>query len=109
MADSKILIADDDRELVKLLAMSLKKAGYEVVIAMDGCQAVDFAHKHEPDLLILDVNMPAGSGMSVQERIGKVGALCAAPIIYLTGDKSDRVVQEAAKLGAFRILYKPLE
>ena len=109
MAASKILVADDDQAVVQLLAILLKKAGYEVIVAMDGFQAVEFAHKHHPDLLILDVNMPAGSGLSVQERIQKIAALCTARIIYLTGDKSDRVIADAGKLGAYKILYKPLD
>lgn len=109
MAASKILIADDDRQVLQLLSMSLRRAGYEVVNAVDGYQAVQFAHDHRPDLLILDVNMPAGNGLSVQQRLHKISACCATPVIYLTGDRSERVVANAKKLGAFAVLHKPFE
>src|SRR5262245_14076834 len=107
MPARKILIADDDKDLVKILGMNLMKAGYEVIVAVDVCQAVEFAHKHRPDLFILDVNMPAGTGISVQERVQKSLNLCMVPIIYLTGDKRPEVVKIAKKMGAFGVLYKP--
>lgn len=109
MPGPKILIADDDPDIVRLIAMLLRKAGYELYIAMDGCQAVDFAHRYEPDLYILDVNMPAGSGMTVQERIQKVGHLCTSPIIYLTGDKSDKTLEDIRKMTPYKVLFKPVD
>lgn len=109
MPPKKILIADDDRDLVRILGMNLMKVGYEVIGAADGCQAVEFAHRHRPDLYILDVNMPAGNGMSVQQRVQKSFNLCMAPIIYLTGDKRPEVVKAALQLGAHSVLYKPIE
>jgi CheY-like chemotaxis protein len=109
MGGQKILIADDDRAELKLLAMSLRSAGYAVIIAMDGYQAMDFACEQQPDLCILDVHMPAGGGLSVQQRIQQIPALYATPIIYLTGDKSSKVEEDAEKLGAFAVLYKPLD
>lgn len=109
MAAKKILIADDDRRILQLLSMSLRKEGYEVVNAVDAYQAIQFAHEHRPDLCILDVNMPAGDGLSVQERLQKIAALCTTPVIYLTGDRSERVAATAKKLGAVAVLHKPFE
>lgn len=109
MALAKVLIADDDMDIVRLIAMLLRKAGYEVIVAMDGCQAVDFAHRHEPDLYILDANMPAGSGMTVQERIQKAGHLCTSPIIYLTGDRSTKTMDSIRKMAPYKILHKPMD
>lgn len=109
MPTKKILIADDDPALVRLLGLNLQKAGYEVIVAVDGCQAVELAHRHRPDLYILDVNMPAGGGISVQERIQKSMALSMAPTIYLTGDKRPIVQATAKRMGAFSVLYKPIE
>src|SRR4051812_16244308 len=100
MTAQKILIADDDSALARLMGLSLRKAGYEVIVAADGCQAVEFAHKHKPDLYILDVNMPAGTGISVHERVQKSLNLCMSPIIYLTGDKREEVKVRAQQLGA---------
>jgi len=109
MGAQKILIADDDRAALKLLRMSLKSAGYSVIVAVDGYQALDFTCEQQPDLCILDVHMPARGGLSVQQRIQQIPSLHATPIIYLTGDKSPQIEDEAEKLGAFAVHYKPLD
>jgi CheY-like chemotaxis protein len=109
VAVPKILVADDDREMVKLLATMLRRAGYDVVVSVDGCQAMDTACKYQPDLLILDVNMPAGGGISVQERLLNLPAMCNCPVVYVTGDKSEEIVNRAIELGAVGILYKPFD
>jgi len=87
----------------------LRRCGYDVMVAVDGCQAMDSACKYQPDLLILDVNMPAGGGISVQERLVYLPPMCTCPVIYVTGDKSDEIVDKAIRLGAEGILYKPFE
>ena len=71
----RILIADDDRNLLQALTVRLDAAGYDVITTQDAYQALDFARKHRPDLLLLDINMPAGSGFSVHERIAKVNVV----------------------------------
>jgi DNA-binding response OmpR family regulator len=109
MPAKKILIAEDDKKVQRLLSMVLAKEGYYVINAADGYQAMDFASAHIPDLLILDVHMPAGGGISVQERLQNLGVLCAKPIIYLTGDHSDAVKSEIERLGAFALMYKPFD
>jgi DNA-binding response OmpR family regulator len=57
----KILIVDDERDIVKAVMIRLQGAGYEVVTAFDGAQGVFMAHKEKPDLIILDIRMPAGN------------------------------------------------
>jgi two-component system OmpR family response regulator len=109
MSLAKILIADDDAEIGTLLSVFLRNIGYEVITAVDGCQAVAFARRYEPDLLILDVNMPAGSGLSVHERIQKMQGINKRPVIYLTGDKSDRMLKTIQHMNPHRILHKPIE
>ena len=106
---AKILVADDDRQVQRLVSMTLTRAGYEVINALDGYQAVQLTTEKHPDVLILDVHMPAGTGVSVQERIQNIGAHCATPIIYLTGDKSERVRLLAKRLGAFALIHKPFD
>ena len=59
---SKILIADDELNVVKLLSARLRANDYEVIAAYDGAQAIQKAHKEKPDLIIMDIRMPAGSG-----------------------------------------------
>lgn len=109
MPARKILIADDDRQVLRLVSICLRKEGYDVVAAVDGYQALQFALDQRPDLLILDINMPAGDGMSVQERLRNNAAMCVTPVIYLTGDRQERITTNAKKQGGFAVLHKPFE
>jgi len=94
----KILVADDDRRLLESLTVRLENAGFEVRCAEDGYQAVQMANRWRPDVAILDINMPAGDGFSVHERIKTLrgGVLEGVPIIYLTGERSPRVTRSAS-------------
>ena len=105
----RVLIADDDRSLLAAILTRLKNAGFEVQAAQDGYQAVQIASRWRPDVAILDINMPAGDGMSVQERLTTMrgGLLGGVPIIYLTGEHSPRVDAIKRTNQAFAVLHKP--
>ena len=79
----KILIVDDERDIVKVLVIRLESSGYEVISAFDGAQGVFMAHKEQPDLIILDIRMPAGDGFSVAERLKRSTHTWTIPIIFL--------------------------
>jgi DNA-binding response OmpR family regulator len=81
----KILVVDDERDIVKVLVIRLQSSGYEVITAFDGAQGVFMAHKEKPDLVILDIRMPAGDGFSVAERLKRSSHTWTIPIIFLTG------------------------
>ena len=85
MKKCRILIADDDPSLLDSLSIRLTAEGYEVFRAQDGYQALAFARTHMPDLLLLDISMPAGDGFSVHERLKKFAMMRQTPIIYVTG------------------------
>jgi len=106
---TKILIADDDRDLLTSLSVRLEAEGYEVVCVQDSYQAVEQARKACPDALILDINMPAGDGFSVQDRVNKMTDLNGIPVIYLTGERSVRVTELAKAHHAFALIFKPFE
>ena len=108
MENSKILIVDDDEDLIKSLSLRLRNEGYDVVSATDGYQGLEKARIEKPDLLILDVKMPAGDGFSIQERLLTQGNVWP-PVIYLTGDKSVQTELNAKKFGACAIIYKPFD
>lgn len=104
-----ILVADDDVGLLRALTVRLEAEGYQVVEAQDAVQAVSVARRSNPDLLILDINMPAGDGFTIQQRIRAIDELHGVPVIYLTGERSTRVSYGAREAGACAVLYKPLD
>lgn len=105
----RVLIADDDRALLSSLSIRLKSEGYEVFCAQDSYQAVDQARKVWPDVLVLDINMPAGNGFSVQDRVHHMDLLKDIPVVYVTGDRSEAVAELATTHQAAAIVYKPFE
>lgn len=108
MEKPKILIVDDDKDLIHSLSLHLRNEGYDVVTATDGYYGLEQARSEKPDLLILDIKMPAGDGFSIQERLLTKGNVWP-PVIYLTGDKSIQTELNAKKFGAFAVIYKPFE
>ncbi len=114
MAKPCILLADDDASLTAALKKRLAHHGFDVMTVGDSYNALAQAVSRTPDVIILDVNMPAGDGFTVHERMRKIGAveqprLLDIPVIYLTGDQSLRLDDLASRLGAFAMLHKPFE
>ncbi len=109
MATKKIMIAEDCADTRRALGKLLQGRGYEVVLADDGYQGVEVAVRERPDLLLLDVHMPAGDGFSVHERILHHNDLELIPVIYMTSDPSFSVEQDAERDGAVALLHKPVD
>jgi DNA-binding response OmpR family regulator len=105
----KILIVDDERDIVKVLMIRLQANGYEVVTAFDGAQGVFMAHKEKPDLIILDIRMPAGDGFSVAERLKSSTYTFTIPVIFLTGSPETSAEEKAMELGARFYIKKPYD
>jgi len=105
----KILIVDDERDIVKALMIRLQGAGYEVVAAFDGAQGVFMAHKEKPDLIILDIRMPAGNGFSVAQRLKRSMHTFTIPVIFLTGSPEKNAEEKAMALGARFYVKKPYD
>ena len=105
----KILIVDDERDIVKALRIRLQSHGYEVVTAFDGAQGVFIAHKEVPDLVLLDIRMPAGDGFSVAQQLRKSTDTLHIPIIFLTGSPEKNSEQRAEHLGARFYIKKPYD
>jgi DNA-binding response OmpR family regulator len=105
----KILIVDDERDIVKALTIRLQRAGYEVVTAFDGAQGIFMAHKENPDLIILDIRMPAGDGFSVAEKLKESATTVAVPVIFLTGSPERDSEEKAMAVGARFYVKKPYD
>ena len=105
----KILIVDDERDIVKAVMIRLQGAGYEVVTAFDGAQGVFMAHKEKPDLIILDIRMPAGNGFSVAQRLKRSMHTFTIPVIFLTGSPEKNAEKKAMALGARFYIKKPYD
>ncbi len=104
-----ILVADDDRDLVTALSIRLKAAGYGVVGAHDGEQAFKQAQESKPDLIILDVRMPAGGGFTSIDRIKHSLTTRNIPVIFLTAFDDEEMREEARQLGAAGFFRKPFD
>lgn len=106
MAARRILIADDDPLLRALLVHRLSGAGYDVITAEDGGQALTAVRNLKPDLIVLDALMPVMDGFEVLRRI-KSGRLSDAPVIMLTALKREEDIVGALQHGAADYLVKP--
>lgn len=102
----KVLIADDDAQLVRALSVTLSARGYEVVTARDGREAIDAVITERPDLVLLDLGMPRLDGIGVLEG---VRAWSQVPVLVLSGrtDSSDKV--DALDAGADDYVTKPFQ
>jgi two-component system alkaline phosphatase synthesis response regulator PhoP/two-component system response regulator VicR len=105
----KILIVDDERDIVKVLMIRLQRAGYDVVTAFDGAQGVFMGHKEKPDLIILDIRMPAGNGFSVAQRLKRSIHTFTIPVIFLTGSPEKNAEEKAMAVGARFYIKKPYD
>jgi len=109
MGRKKILVVDDERDIVKALMIRLQHNGYDVVVAFDGAQGIFVAHKERPDLIILDIRMPAGDGFSVAEKLKQSSLTEQIPIIFLTGSPERNAEERAMELGARFYIKKPYD
>ena len=106
--NARILVVDDEDDIVELLEYNLEAEGFEVLRAMDGAEAIAVAAKEVPDLIILDVMMPRTDGLEACRRIRERPKLQKIPIVMLTarGEESDHVA--GLDVGADIYLTKPI-
>jgi len=105
----KILVADDDVALVKVISSRLKKQNYEVINAFDAMQVMSIAVSEIPDLIILDIKMPAGTGKGALERLSSSSKTSPIPVIVITAYPDEALRKFAAEKGAVDFLEKPFE
>ena len=111
----KILVVDDNEIVIKTITLKLRGAGYQVITAMDGSEAVAMARKEKPDLILLDISFPAdvGSvpwdGFRIMEWFLRLDAAKKIPIIIITGSEDPKFRDRATAAGAVAFFQKPIE
>jgi CheY-like chemotaxis protein len=106
---AKILVADDSRFQVGLLSKSLEESGFEVVTALDALQAWMIALRSAPDAIVLDINMPGGSGIEVLRRLRISIKTQRIPVVVVSGSTEDSIEELAKRLGAAEFFPKPVD
>ena len=109
MATSKILIVDDDPDLRQALKLRLRANHYETVHAVDGYSAIAQAYKEHPNLIILDLGLPAGDGFMVLDRLQRDDKLSSIPVIVLTARDPQSSEQRSLQAGAAAFFQKPAD
>ena len=104
----KILIADDEPDILEILEFNLKAEGYEVITAKNGDEAIDLAKKHSPNLIILDVMMPGKTGLEVCNILRAQPQFTETLIIFLTAMSDESAEIKGLETGADDYITKPV-
>jgi CheY-like chemotaxis protein len=104
----KVLIADDDKQLCQLLSTVLRGKGCEVVLAFDSMQVVMQAIRNSPDVIVLDIVMPGGTGIEALKNLKANSKTTAIPVLAISAKTDPRLAKQAKDLGAAEFMRKPL-
>ncbi len=108
-AQRKILIVEDDADIRGLLSVRLRQGSYETAVATDGMSALTVARREQPDLIVLDLGLPAGDGYTVMERMRAITSLTDVPVIVITARDAATNREKAASFGAVAFVEKPID
>ena len=109
MGNKKILIVDDDPDVRHGMHVRLRANHYDTFFAADALSSMTEARKHEPDLIILDLGLPAGDGFVVMERLRAIPSLAVIPVVVVSGRAGLANQERAIKAGAKAFLEKPVD
>jgi len=104
-----VLLVDDDNNILLGIGVRLKSMGYIVYTAKDAVNAVSAVRKNEPDVVVLDISLPAGDGFLVADRVQNMVGSAATPIIFITASDNPDLRERAKQLGAVGFLKKPFD
>ncbi len=105
----RILVADDDPFIRRLVVFTLKKRGYEILEASDGASALKLARQEKPALVVLDVLMPGMTGLEVTQTLSQDPATAQIPIVILSANAQQTDIDAGLASGATAYLVKPFE
>jgi DNA-binding response OmpR family regulator len=106
---TKILIVDDDTDLLDSLKRRLAQHKFEVLIAKTGAQGRALARQHHPDLILLDVRLPDTSGLDLCQELTDAPSTCGIPVILLSGCDESDVIQRSRAAGGEYFIRKPYD
>ena len=110
---ARVVVVDDDEDMRRLVAMTLRRDGMEVIEASNGLQVLDYVMRvleqraPQPDLIVSDARMPGVNGISLLECLRDAG--CSVPVLFMTAFGGESFRENAERLGASGIIEKPLD
>lgn len=105
----RVLIVEDDPGISKALFLRLRASGYDVVTASEGAGGIAAVVRHKPDLVLLDISMPAGGGFFVAENMRKRADARSTPIIFVTATRAPGIRERAESFGPAGYIEKPFD
>lgn len=103
----KILVAEDERDIRELIAFTLRFAGFDVELAVNGADAVEKAPQVEPDLILMDVRMPKMTGYQACAALMQIPGMQNTPVVFLSAKGQESEIQEGLSAGATEYILKP--
>ena len=100
MANATVLLADDDIDCLRLMALRCQSLGLRVLTASDGMDALASVIRNSPDLLVLDINMPGGDGLSVAEKLMRDPKIPPTPVVFCSGGSDPTTLARCKGIGA---------
>src|SRR3954465_795722 len=107
MGEKKILVADDETHILHVVSLKLRNAGFVVITARDGQEALELVQQNRPDLIITDYHMPQLSGLELCQRLKQDPATNGIPAIMLTARGYHLEPTDTEQSGILRMLSKP--
>jgi DNA-binding response OmpR family regulator len=104
-----VLVADDDPTTCALVATILKRAGHDALVAHDAVQVAWMVKQHRPDMLVLDLQMPGGTGVTALQRLKQSILTSAIPVVVLSGTTDQAAIDRVLAMGADEFLHKPVD
>jgi DNA-binding response OmpR family regulator len=104
---AKILIAEDERDILDLVSFSLRYGGFEVIEAKDGQEAVEQAVAEKPALILMDVRMPRMTGYEACRKLKSMDDMKHIPVIFLSAKGQEQEIQQGLDAGAEEYILKP--
>jgi len=105
----KLLIADDDKTFCHLLSAEMSAKGWRVTIAADAMQTIMYARRVQPDVIVLDIQMPGGTGITALEKLKASTKTARIPVLVVSGSTDPTMESTLVQSGAARYIAKPVD